>query len=274
MAHPYQGWSLNDRDPQFIRSLFPLWDWLYTYYFQVQSEGWQHVPDQPVLFVGSHNGGLAAPDMHMAMYDWFRRVGCDRPTYGLMHPKAWDVFPELAELAARAGAVRAHPKMAIAALQRQASVLVYPGGAQDAFRPHDQRDRIHFAGRTGFIKLAMRENVPIVPIISWGAHDTLYIVDDCYEQAKQLHQWGIPWFKGIDPEVFPIYFGLPWGLAIGPLPNLPLPSQIHLRVGKPIYFERSGRNAVKDQDYIQTCYNSVASQMQQDLDELVALYQH
>jgi len=272
MANPYQGWSLDDRDPQFIRSLFPLWDWLYTHYFQVQSEGWEHIPDRNVLFVGSHNGGLAAPDTHMAMYDWFRRAGCDRLTYGLMHPKAWTVFPELAAIAARTGAIRAHPKMAIAALQHQASVLVYPGGAQDAFRPHTQRDRIYFAGRTGFIKLAMRENVPIVPIVSWGAHDTLYIVGDCYEQAKQLHEWGMPWFKGVDPEVFPIYFGLPWGLGIGPLPNLPLPAPIHLRVGKPIYFEHSGRDALKNQDYVQTCCNTVIDQMQQDLDELITAH--
>ncbi|MGB3495148.1 MAG: lysophospholipid acyltransferase family protein [Elainellaceae cyanobacterium] len=272
MAQPDQGWSLDKRDPQFIRSLFPLWDWFYTYYFQVQSDGWHHVPDRPVLFVGSHNGGLAVPDMHMAMYDWFRQFGCDRPTYGLMHPNAWLAFPELADIAARLGAVRAHPRMAIAAFKQGASVLVYPGGGQDAFRPHRQRDRIYFVGRTGFIKLALRQQVPIVPIVSWGAHDTLYVIDDCYEQVKQLHEWGMPWFKGIDPEVFPIYLGLPWGLSLGPLPNLPLPSRIHLRVGKPIYFERSGREAVQDKNYVNACYNTVVEQMQHDLDELATVH--
>ncbi|MBC1270565.1 glycerol acyltransferase, partial [Trichormus variabilis FSR] len=57
------GWSLDERDPKFIESLMPLLGFLYKYYFQVQTSGWENVPSQEkVLFVGSHNGGLAAPD--------------------------------------------------------------------------------------------------------------------------------------------------------------------------------------------------------------------
>lgn len=270
MAQPYKGWSLDKRDPQFIRSMFPLWDWLYTYYFRVESEGWNEVPPGKVLFVGSHNGGLAAPDMHMAMYDAFRRFGCDRPIYGLMHANAWDAFPAVTATAEKLGAIRAHPKVAIAAFRRGASVLVYPGGAQDTFRPHDLRDQIHFLGRKGFIKLALREEVPIVPIVSWGAHDTLYVIGDCYQPLKHMHDtFGLPWLLGIDPQVFPIYLGLPWGLSIGPMPNVPLPMPIRLRVGAPIYFERYGRDTLKDKIYVNHCYERVVGHMQKDLNELV-----
>ncbi|MBW4643757.1 MAG: acyltransferase family protein [Goleter apudmare HA4340-LM2] len=266
------GWSLDERDPRFIAAIMPLLGWLYHYYFRVQTSGWEHIsPHEKVLFVGSHNGGLAAPDMVMMMYDWFRRFGVEKPVYGLMHPTAWEVFRPVGELAAKAGAVMAHPKMAYAALRSGASVLVYPGGAEDVFRPHQLRNKIYFAGRQGFIKLALRENVPIVPVISTGAHDTLIVLADVYKIVQQFHKWGMPWLFGIDPVVFPIYLGLPWGLAIGPFPNIPLPVPIHTRVCPPIRFERYGREAASDRQYVNQCYELVVNQMQQELDQLVKL---
>lgn len=264
------GWSLDLRDPTVIQNWMPYWGWFYQHYFRVQTSGWEHVPEGQALFVGSHNGGLAAPDMVMMMYDWFRRFGVERPMYGLMHPHVWRVYPPLAALAAQVGALEAHPKMAIAALQQGASVLVYPGGAQDVFRPHHQRHRIHFAGRQGFIKLALRSQVPIVPAISLGAHDTLMVLADFYPQIKQLNEWGMPWLLNLDPQVFPIYLGLPWGLSVGPLPNFPLPVQIHTRVCPPIVFERYGAEAAGDRAYVAACYEQVQTQMQQELDRLVA----
>ncbi len=264
------GWSLNKRDPQVIQELMPFWEWFYRYYFRVTSNGWHHIPEGKVLLVGSHNGGIAAPDMIMTMYDWFNHFGTQRPVYGLMHPSIWKVNPYLAKIAEKTGAIVAHPKMAITALQNNASVLVYPGGAQDLFRPYSQRHQINLAERKGFIKLALRERVPIIPIVSQGAHDTLFVLTDIYEWVEKLHQWGIPWLMDSDPEVFPIYLGLPWGIGIGPLPNIPLPAQIHLRVGAPIIFKNNGIRASRDREFVDECYQLVETRMQQELDELIS----
>ena len=264
----FDGWSLEGRDPRVIESLLPLGESLYRYYFRVTTDGWHHLPsDGGMLIVGSHNGGMIAPDTLMFMCDWFQRFGSERLVYGLMHPNVW-MLPAYARLTVQLGAVMAHPKMASAALQQGAAVLVYPGGAEDLWRLHKERHRIYFAGRKGFIKLALREGVPIVPAISKGAHDTLIILADFYKQLRQLHEWGMPWLFGIDPIVFPIYLGLPWGLAIGPLPNIPLPVQIHTRICAPIVFERYGRAAASDRDYVDACYEKVCTQMQLELDLL------
>lgn len=267
------GWSLDLRDPHYIEAFQFLWGWLYDHYFQVQTEGWEQIPDGQVMFVGSHNGGFASPDMFMMLYDWFKRFGTDRLVYGLMHPNVWIVYPPLAFLAERAGAIAAHPKMALAALDRKASILVYPGGAQDVFRPFSQRHQIHLADRKGFIKIALQRHLPIVPEVSWGAHDTLVVLADIYPLMQKLHDRGMPWLFGIDPEVFPIYLGLPWGLSIGPLPNLPWPRAIATRVGAPIYFDRYGVEAARDRAYVDQCYAQVRDQMQQELDLLVAKYE-
>jgi 1-acyl-sn-glycerol-3-phosphate acyltransferase len=270
--HKYDGWSLEDRDPQAIREAFmPMWEWLYHYYFRATTDGWEHVPDQGrMLVVGSHNGGLASPDMFMLMYDWFCRYGTERPAYGLAHPGVWKYFGPISTLAVQAGAVIAHPKMAMAALQRDAAVLVYPGGAEDVFRPHSRRHQIELAGRKGFIKVALREHAPIVPVVSMGAHESLIVLSDLYPILERLHDRGMPWLFGIDPIVFPVYLGLPWGIAFGPLPNLPLPTQVHIRICKPIEFSRYGRNAANDRDYVDACYTLVEQQMQIALDLLVA----
>jgi 1-acyl-sn-glycerol-3-phosphate acyltransferase len=264
------GLSLDQRDPEYIQStLMPIWDWFYHQYFQVTTEGWHHVPESgKVIIVGSHNGGLASPDMFMAIYDWFRYFGFDRPAYALTHPNLWQLAPWLAQPAARCGALQANAEMAIAALHQKAALLVYPGGLQDLFRPYSQRDQICLAGNTEFVKLALRQEVPIVPLVSKGAHGTLIVLTDLYKSVHQLHDAGLPWPFGIDPEVFPIYLGLPWGLGIGPLPNIPWPASMHISLGEPIQFDHYGADASKDDDYVQRCYHQVANQMQSTLDNL------
>ncbi|MBD2106394.1 acyltransferase family protein [Nodosilinea sp. FACHB-13] len=264
------GWALDRRDPKFIENFQPVWAWLYEHYFRVQTQGWEQIPAGQIMLVGSHNGGLSAPDMFMMIYDWVRRFGADRLVYGLMHPKVWQACPLVASLAERAGAIAAHPKTALAALDRGASILVYPGGAQDVFRPFYQRDQVQLGDRKGFVKIAIQRQIPIVPVVSWGAHETLLVLADIYPLVERLHELGMPWLLGIDPEVFPVYLGLPWGIAFGPLPNIPLPRPIATHVGAPICFERYGVEAARDRTYVDACYRQVHHKMQHDLNHLIA----
>lgn len=93
---------------------------------------------------------------------------------------------------------------------------------------------------------------------------------DLYKYFEQLHEAGMPWLFNIDPEILPIYLGLPWGVAIGPIPNFPLPVSIQTRVCPPITFERYGSDASHDDDYVDACYEKVRSMMQAELDGLRA----
>jgi 1-acyl-sn-glycerol-3-phosphate acyltransferase len=269
-ANTLNGLSLDERHPPTIEKLLPFYGWLYRYYFRVQTDGWEHIPKEgKVLLIGSHNGGLAAPDMLMICYDWFRRFGTERLVYALMDSRTWTFLPGLARLATQVGAIQPHADLATAALRRDASLLIYPGGIKDVFRPYSLRNTIYFCGHRGFIKLALREEVPIVPLISYGAHSTLFVLADLYPQLQQLHQWGLPWLLGVDPDVFPIYLGLPWGIALGPLPNIPLPIKLHTRVCPPIVFDSYGEEAARHHNYVAQCYDRVVRQMQDELDRLV-----
>jgi 1-acyl-sn-glycerol-3-phosphate acyltransferase len=194
------------------------------------------------------------------------RHGCPRYVHddGGLVLAIWPRAPHVWTHASQSLASDAYPSSA------GASVLVYPGGIQDVFRPYPQRHDIHLNGRQGFIKLALREEVPIIPAISCGAHETFMVLTDIYPQVQALRQqFGLPWLLGIDPEVCPIYLGLPWGIAVGPLPNVPLPAKIHTRVCPPIVFERYGPDAAQDEDYVNACYYQVQTAMQTALDDLV-----
>ena len=260
------GWSLDDRNPEVIEQLLPFFDWIYQYYFQVESDGWENFPPTgKALLIGSHNGGLAAPDTTMMTYDLYRRFGAQRVAYALMEPSVWQFLPGLARLATQVGTIQTHPKMAKAALQRGAALLIYPGGAKDVFRPYYLRNKINFYGHKAFIKLALEEEAPIIPFISCGAHSTLIVLADIYPLLQKLHL-----LAGNDFGTFPIYLGLPWGVGIGPIPNIPFPIKLHTRVCQPIVFERYGNKAAHDRLYVEQCYQEVRYQMQAELDRLFA----
>ena len=46
-----------------------------------------------------------------------------------------------------------------------AALLVYPGGDYEVHRPIWERNRVDFGGRKGFIRLALEQDVPIVPVV-------------------------------------------------------------------------------------------------------------
>lgn len=264
------GWSFDKRDTAFIKSVMPLWSWTYHNYFHVETSGWHNIPAEKVLFVGSHNGGLASPDLGMFLYEWFSRFGTERPLFGLMHREMWRNSPAASAIVEKIGAIEAHPKVAIEAFRHGASVLVYPGGGIDAFRPFYQWKEINFANRRAFIKLALREKVPIVPIISVGAHHTFYVLADFAPLLQALIKKGMPW-PLMDPEVLPISLGFPQGISIGPSPNIPLPRKIYLRMGKPIYLVKPGDEQTHySNQFVEECYHHVFNSMQRDLDQLIS----
>jgi 1-acyl-sn-glycerol-3-phosphate acyltransferase len=168
-----------------------------------------------VLLVGNHSGGIYMPDVAALFAAWVRRFGPDRP----LRPLGFDLpfsVPGLGALLPRLGAVRAHPATAHALLARGECVLVYPGGDRDDYRTWRARHRIDLDHRTGFIRLALRTGVPLVPVVCHGSHETLVVVSRGDRIAKALRLDRLMRVK-----VFPIILA-PAGVAPGWLPYLPL----------------------------------------------------
>ncbi|MFL6200148.1 MAG: lysophospholipid acyltransferase family protein [Thermoanaerobaculia bacterium] len=260
----YDGWSLDLRDPEFIRAVMPFNELAYRYYFRVEARGFENTPESgPFLLIGNHNGGISTPDTGMTAHAWYSCKGADAPIYGLVHPQIFDI-PYLNVYAMKIGGIRAHPRAAMAALERGAPLLIYPGGGDDVYRTYDRRHEIVLSGRTAFVKLALRYGLPIVPIVTLGGHDSLIVLDDGKDLARALglDRYGV--------ERLPIALTLPWGLTVGVVPYWPLPIRIEIEVGTAISWQGLGPESARDREVVRACYLEVERAMQGMLDRMVA----
>ncbi len=228
---PFDPDRLDGRDVPFIRTLLPAARAFNQRYLRLDRAGLEHIPRSPALFVSNHNGGISGPDLLCTMVTLLDVLGAEAPLYALAHDFAMRQFPVLGRVLQRCGALRACPENARRVLQAGGQALVYPGGDLEAYRHFRHRNRIVLGQRTGFVRVAQRTGVPIVPIVVQGAHRSAYIFDEgaWIAQALRLRRWG-------RLERFPLALALPWGLAVGPwLPYLPLPFRVRLRVLPPIH---------------------------------------
>jgi hypothetical protein len=129
------------------------------------------------------------------------------------------------------GTVAASHENARAALEAGAAVLVYPGGDYEVHRPSWHRHRVDFGGRKGFIRLALDQDVPIVPVVAVGGQETALFLSRGESLAGVL---------GLDRllrlKVLPVSLALPWVLNVGDmLGHIPLPAKITVEALPPIH---------------------------------------
>lgn len=257
--------SIENRDPAAIRRLA---DWLEPFvrrYFRPVVTGLERIPRGPCLYVGNHNGGLLTPDTFVFGIAAYRRLGIDALPYGLGHEQAIR-WPGVHQLLVPLGAVRAGHDMAARLFAAGHKALVYPGSDLDAFRPYRLRDRIVFGPRRGYIRLALRQDVPIVPLVAAGAHATWIVLDDGQWLARAIG--ADRWLRS---KCAPIALSIPWGLTIGvPLLYIPLRTRILIECMEPIRFERRGPDAAADAAYVEACHRRVHGAMEATLARLAA----
>ena len=255
----------STRDPGFLRAVRPILE-RFASYFRAEVRGFERLPDRgPFLVVGNHSGGQMPPDLPVLLTAWWRERGEDEPVFALFH-SFFLALPGLGPVMTRAGAVEAAPAKAEAILRGGGILIDYPGGDYDVFRPWGQRNRIDFGDRVGFVRLALRTQVPVVPAVSVGAHETVVVVARGERVAK---------FLRIDKlfriKVMPLVFGPPLGLVPGGIPTWPLPAKITVELCEPIdWSSRYGPEAAEDNVIVRGCYRELTDSMQSTLDRLAA----
>lgn len=224
-------------------------------YFAAEVQGWANVPtDRPVLFVGNHSGGILSPDTAALVSHWYSERGFDRPLALLTFDLALAI-PGFGDLIRRIGGVPAGHEIAERSLESGASVVVYPGGDHEVYRPFWQRNHIDFDGRMGFVKLAIRTGTPIVPVVGHGGHDTMVVVARGDKLASRL---------GLDRvrvKVLPFALA-PFGLVPAFLNPFPLPAKISLQVLEPIDLSHIDPADAEDPEILRACYDEVTERMQ------------
>lgn len=255
--------SLDNRDLDLLQMFTPVLGRLLSRYFRAEVRGLGNIPAGAALYVGNHNMGMLSLDTVIFCAEALSYHGPDALPFGLAHDMAV-MLPLVRDFITSVGGVRATQENASRIFSAGKKAMVYPGGGLDAMRSFKNRNRIVFGGRTGYIRLALREKVPIVPVVAAGAHSAYIVLSDGSRFARMLRL-----DKLLRADVWPLTLSLPWGLTFGPVPFfIPWPSRILISVMEPVTFSRTGPGAARDAQYVRECADKVEFAMQRRLTEL------
>lgn len=212
-------WGRSERMRALARRLYGP---VYSTWFRVEWEGLEKVPRAGgALMVGNHAGAIPM-DAPVIMHGLETELG--RPVYGLAD-YFFRTVPVVGTLWSRAGGVPARPDNAYRLLHDQGQlVLVFPEGIKGPSKLYAERYQLRRFGRGGFVEIAMRAGVPVLPIATVGSEETMPVLFQLPRLARLL---GLPHL--------PVTANM---LLMGPLGIVvPFPAKMRLRVLDPVTFD-------------------------------------
>ena len=254
-------WTLDGPDYDFMRRQQYFWNPLVDYWFRMEMGGWDRIPEPPALLIGIHSGAPFVWDAWTVGIQWWRRFGDERPIHGTAHD-ALMAAPGIGAYFRRMGVLPAAPDSISAALAEGHDVALWPGGEIDSLRPWVKRDQAVLAGRTGFVRMAIRAGVPIVPISTIGGPDSMPVLFSGRRLAKLLQLDRIARLK-----ILPIALSVPWGVNLAMLPEIPLPTKIRTEFQEPVEVDTDPDRA-DDKQYVEAKYDEVQASIQRGMDKL------
>jgi 1-acyl-sn-glycerol-3-phosphate acyltransferase len=189
----------------------------------VEWEGLEKIPTEGgALLVANHAAAIPS-DAPVIMHGIEEEL--KRPIYGLAD-HLFKGVPVVGTMWSRVGGVVAHPDNAYRLLREQRQlVLVFPEGSKGPGKPYSERYRLRRFGRGGFVQIAMRAGVPVIPIAVVGAEESMPILFNMPAVAKAL---GTPYFPVTANHLL-------FGPLLGSL--VYLPAKFKLRVLDPVTFD-------------------------------------
>jgi 1-acyl-sn-glycerol-3-phosphate acyltransferase len=212
-------WGRSERTRAVARTLY---EPIYSKWFRTEWEGLEKVPTEGgALLVANHAGAIPS-DAPVIMHGIEKELA--RPVYGLAD-YFFRTVPIVGTLWARAGGVSARPANAYRLLKEQQQLaLVFPEGTKGPSKSFTDRYQLRRFGRGGFVEIAMRAGVPVVPIAVVGSEEAMPIVLRLPSLAKALRVPYVPITANV--------------LTMGPLGVvLPFPAKFKLRVMDPVHFD-------------------------------------
>ncbi|MGQ0826597.1 MAG: lysophospholipid acyltransferase family protein [Actinomycetota bacterium] len=212
-------WGRSEHMRELTRRLY---DPMYRYWFRVEWEGFDQLPiDGGALLVSNHAGAIPS-DAPVIMHGIETQLG--RPVYG-MAENLFRAMPILGTLWSRVGGVPAHPDNAYRLLHdEQQLALVFPEGTKGTGKHFSNRYQLSRFGRGGFVEIAMRAGVPVIPLAVVGAEESMPIV---YKSTRLARMFGLPYY--------PVTANM---LMFGPLGLfLYFPTKFRIRVLPPVHFD-------------------------------------
>lgn len=223
---------------------------LHRAWWRVDWIGMANVPSEgPALLVANHAGTLPLDALVMKF-----GVLDEHPAHRHVRLLAADLvfrLPFVGPLARKSGNTLACEADALRLLERGELVGVFPEGYKGVGKRYRDRYRLQRFGRGGFIELALRTGVPVVPVAIVGSEEIYPLLANVRPLARAL---GFPYF--------PITPFFPW---LGPLGLVPLPSKWIVEFGEPIRTDDHGPDAWQDALLVLDFTDRVRDEIQQML---------
>ena len=200
-----------------------LYDPIYRQWFRAEWDGLEKIPVRGGALIVANHAGAIPSDAPAIMHGIETELG--RPVYG-MADHMFKGIPVVGTLWSRAGGVAAHPENAYRLLREQGQLaLVFPEGTKGPGKTYTERYRLRRFGRGGFVEIAMRAGVPVVPIAVIGAEESMPILWKSPLIARMI---GVPYV--------PFTANM---LLLGPLAGLVgyFPAKFRLKVLDPVTFD-------------------------------------
>ena len=215
--------------------------------FRPTLRGVEHLPeDGRFLLIANHSAGMGQAEIASFAFLYLKEVGPDRPLAGFAHFALFKVWPFEGWLRAL-GAVPSTYEDAEETLAQGVPLLIFPGGDHETLRPVWQANRVTFGGRKGFLRIARKAGIPIVPMGIRGSHYTapmlvrskllsmLFILP----RALGITRWGLSLLGVVGAPLFfllPIHWTvqalLIWLWLCSPFVFLPIiPWTLRFRIG-------------------------------------------
>ena len=211
-------WGRSERMRGLARQLYgPLYD----RWHRVEWEGLDRIPTTGgALLVANHAGAIPS-DAPAIMHGIERDL--DRPVYGLAD-ELFKQLPVVGTVWSRVGGVLAHPDNAYRLLREQQQLaLVFPEGTKGTGKPYAERYQLRRFGRGGFVQIAMRAGVPVIPIAVIGSEEAMPVLFNIKGLAKALNVPYVPVTANM--------------VALGPLGFIPFPAKMKIRVLEPVHLD-------------------------------------
>jgi 1-acyl-sn-glycerol-3-phosphate acyltransferase len=212
-------WGRSERTRALARTIY---EPIYSRWFRTEWEGLEKIPAEGgALLVANHAGAIPS-DAPVIMHGIEKELG--RPIYGLAD-YFFRTVPVVGTLWARSGGVSARPANAYRLLREQHQLaLVFPEGTKGPSKSFTDRYQLRRFGRGGFVEIAMRAGVPVIPIAVVGSEEAMPVLFRLPTLARAL---GVPYV--------PITANL---LAMGPVGVvMPFPAKFKLQVLDPVHFD-------------------------------------
>ncbi len=233
-------------------------------YHRAKFLGLDNIPQTPFLGVGNHGGLHFMPESLLWLTKYHsmdNRVHMVTLIHNISHKLGRMLKLPLYHF----GLIEANPEKALEALQTGFAVTVYPGSDRDNSKPFNERYKINFFDHTGYVKLALKAHVPILPIVGIGGAETLFVASAGEEFAEKS---GLK--KLLKLHTWPVYWSFPFGWHIGHFPyfSLPLPAQITISVLPPYYLNHYKNEDADDPEIVSKVNSEIIGLMQEEMDRL------